>query len=80
MADVKDSCFPSSHREAAFTVAALHQWSHDEPPDLDERCVKTAEMWINEVIHKNSPGGPLPCVSVGCCRMQCLMDAVSAVS
>lgn len=61
MSDVRDTCFPSSHREAAFTVAALHQWTHDEPRYLDNRCVTTAEEWINEVIHPNSPGGPLPC-------------------
>lgn len=63
MADVKDSVFPTSHREAMFTVAALHQWGHDEPPVEDTRCVTTADYWINEVIHINSPGGPLPCVS-----------------
>ncbi|WVQ96431.1 hypothetical protein IAU59_003536 [Kwoniella sp. CBS 9459] len=61
VADVKDSCFPQSHRESAFTVAALHQWSHTEEPVQDTRCVTTAEEWINEVIHPNSPGGPLPC-------------------
>ena len=64
IADVKDSCYPVSHRESAFTVAALHQWSHNETPIEDTRCVTTAEEWINEVIHPNSPGGPLPCV--GC--------------
>lgn len=63
IADVKDSCFPSTHRESAFTVAALHQWAHDETPIEDTRCVTTAEEWIAEVIHPNSPGGPLPCVS-----------------
>ncbi|WVR06442.1 hypothetical protein IAU60_003473 [Kwoniella sp. DSM 27419] len=61
IADVKDSCYPASHRESAFTVAALHQWSHDEAPVEDIRCIATAEDWINEVIHPNSPGGPLPC-------------------
>ncbi|ORY25643.1 hypothetical protein BCR39DRAFT_543520 [Naematelia encephala] len=59
--DIKDSVFPPSHRDAAFTVAALHQWGHTEPPVEDTRCVTTAEDWINEVIHPNSPGGPLPC-------------------
>lgn len=62
MAEVKDSCFPPSHRESAFTVAALHQWGHTEPPPQDTRCVTTAEDWVNEVVHPNSPGGPLPCV------------------
>ncbi|WWD18528.1 hypothetical protein CI109_102981 [Kwoniella shandongensis] len=59
--EVKDSCFPSTHREVSFTVAALHQWSHTEAPEEDTRCVTTAEDWINEVISPNSPGGPLPC-------------------
>jgi hypothetical protein len=62
--DVKDSCFPSTHRDSAFTVAALHQWSHTEPPPLDTKCVVSAEEWINEVIQPNSAGGPLPCVSI----------------
>lgn len=62
-ADVSDSCYPQSHREGMFTVAALHQWAHDEPPALDTRCVTTAEEWINEVIKPSSTGGPLPCVS-----------------
>lgn len=61
--DVADSCYPQSHRKAMFTVAALHQWAHDEPPALDTKCVVTAEAWINEVIHPVSIGGPLPCVS-----------------
>jgi hypothetical protein len=30
---------------------------------LDETCVRTAEEWITQVIHPNSAGGPLPCVS-----------------
>ncbi|WVW84786.1 hypothetical protein I302_106821 [Kwoniella bestiolae CBS 10118] len=74
IADVKDSCYPSSHRESAFTVAALHQWSHNESPVDDTRCVTTAEEWINEVIHPNSPGGPLPCF-----LQSSLSSSVSAV-
>jgi hypothetical protein len=62
MSDVTDSCFPSSHRDSQFTVAALHQWSFNEPKPLDAKCISTAEEWINEVIHPNSAGGPLPCV------------------
>ncbi|KAK4684055.1 hypothetical protein P7C73_g6149, partial [Tremellales sp. Uapishka_1] len=54
--DVKDTCFPSSHRESSFTVAALHQWGHSEGPMEDTLCVTTAEDWINQVIHPNSPG------------------------
>ncbi|KAL7420798.1 hypothetical protein Q5752_004751 [Cryptotrichosporon argae] len=61
MADVRDSCYPSSHRRAEFTVAALHQWGHNETADEDMRCVTTASDWIRDVIHPNSPGGPLPC-------------------
>jgi hypothetical protein len=62
--DIKNSVFPLSHRQSAFTVAALHQWGHNEEPVQDTKCVTTAEDWINEVIHPNSPGGPLPCVSL----------------
>jgi hypothetical protein len=62
--DTRDSCFPLTHREASFTVAALHQWSHDESPAQDDLCVISADEWIEQVIHKYSPGGPLPCVSV----------------
>ncbi|ORX40036.1 hypothetical protein BD324DRAFT_616012 [Kockovaella imperatae] len=58
---IKDSCYPQSHRQGAFTVAALHQWAHTEPLKEDNKCVTTAEEWINEVIHPHSPGGPLPC-------------------
>ena len=67
MADVKDTCFPSTHRQALFTVAALHQWGLDEPPKEDQQCVTTAEHWIDQVIHSASPGGPLPCVSPATC-------------
>ena len=38
--DFENSCLPKEQREAAFTVAALHQW------DLgidDPKCVTTAE-------------------------------------
>ena len=62
--EVTDSCFPKSHREGQFTVAALHQWGHNEPPEQDNQCVITAEEWINDVIHPHSPGGPLPCVGL----------------
>ncbi|WVO12640.1 hypothetical protein L204_100245 [Cryptococcus depauperatus] len=58
---VSDSCFPASHRAGAFTVVALHQWRHDETPEEDTRCVVTAQDWIEQLIHFNSPGGPLPC-------------------
>jgi hypothetical protein len=64
VADIKDSCLTASHRDSQFTVAALHQWSHTEPKPLDAKCISTAEEWIREVIHPNSAGGPLPCVSL----------------
>lgn len=60
--DVADSCYPQSHRQAMFTVAALHQWAHDEPPALDTKCVIDAEEWINGIMKPVSVGGPLPCV------------------
>lgn len=77
LAEVKDSVFPLSHREGAFTVAALHQWGHTEQPEQDTRCVTTAEDWVTEVIHANSPGGPLPCVSLRIIAL-CLLIAVPA--
>ena len=40
MADYDDTCFPAKHREASFTIAALHQW--DLGVD-DPRCVAVAE-------------------------------------
>lgn len=62
VADTKTSCLPQSHREAVYTVAALHQWPVNIPQE-DVRCVLTARDWIEKVIHPESPGGPLPCVS-----------------
>lgn len=38
--DFEDSCLPKSQRQAAFTVAALHQWDIDFE---DPRCVESAE-------------------------------------
>lgn len=63
VADTTTSCLPKSHREALYTVAALHQWPVNVPQE-DVRCVLTARDWIDKVIHVESPGGPLPCVSV----------------
>ena len=38
--DFENSCLPKSQRQAAFTVAALHQWDIDIE---DPRCVESAE-------------------------------------
>lgn len=38
--DFENSCLPKSQRQAAFTVAALHQWDIDLE---DPRCVESAE-------------------------------------
>lgn len=40
IADFENTCVPKSQREAAFTVAALHQW---EMGTDDPRCVQAAE-------------------------------------
>ena len=40
IADFEDTCVPKEQREAAWTVAALHQW--DMGID-DPRCITTAE-------------------------------------
>lgn len=38
--DFEDNSVPKSQREAAFTIAALHQWEMDID---DTRCVESAE-------------------------------------
>lgn len=55
--DTKDSCLPKAQREAAFNVAALHQWDIDFE---DPRCIETAEEWIAETLAPVTIGGPLP--------------------
>lgn len=40
MADFENTCVPKSQREAAFTIAALHQWEMDVN---DDRCEASAE-------------------------------------
>jgi hypothetical protein len=40
IADFEDTCLPKAQREAAFTIAALHQW--DMGVD-DPRCIAAAE-------------------------------------
>ncbi len=62
MSDCKTSCLPMSHREALYTVAALHQCPLSTP-EGDRRTIETAVNWIEEVIKPHSAGGPLPCVS-----------------
>jgi hypothetical protein len=37
--EFENTCVPRSSREAAFTIAALHQWPLDEN---DPRCIDTA--------------------------------------
>lgn len=41
VADNTDTCLPKEQREAAFTIAAFHQWELD---DDDPACVETAEQ------------------------------------
>ncbi|KAL4079098.1 hypothetical protein J3A83DRAFT_4356097 [Scleroderma citrinum] len=55
--DTKDSCLPKAQREAAFNVAALHQWDIDFE---DPRCIESAEEWIAETLAPVTIGGPLP--------------------
>jgi hypothetical protein len=62
VSDATTTCLPKSHRDALYTVAALHQWPVNIPQE-DVRCVLTARDWIDNTIHPDSPGGPLPCVS-----------------
>uniref|UniRef100_A0A0W0FTG5 FAD-binding PCMH-type domain-containing protein n=1 Tax=Moniliophthora roreri TaxID=221103 RepID=A0A0W0FTG5_MONRR len=57
ISDFDDSCIPKSNREAAFTVAALHQW--DMGLD-DYRCISTAESWIRDTLKSVSTGGVFP--------------------
>jgi len=55
--DFENSCVPKEQREAAFTVAALHQW------DLgidDPRCVGAAEDWLDGTLKPVTQGGPFP--------------------
>jgi len=58
MVDVQDGCIPLNQRQdAAFTVAALHQWdiNFDDP-----RCVTSAEQWIAQTLKPVSLAGPIP--------------------
>ncbi|KAI0316425.1 hypothetical protein OF83DRAFT_1126863 [Amylostereum chailletii] len=59
IADFEGNCVPKAQREAAFTIAALHQWdmSLDDP-----RCVETAEEWLQDTVGTVAVGGPFPSV------------------
>ncbi|PFH52198.1 hypothetical protein AMATHDRAFT_46553 [Amanita thiersii Skay4041] len=76
IADFEDTCFPRSQREAAFTIAALHQWEMDLD---DDRCVDSAEevgyisrfelypgpqnlwsFWISDTLKRVHVGGAFP--------------------
>ncbi|EEB95434.1 hypothetical protein MPER_05600, partial [Moniliophthora perniciosa FA553] len=67
-----DSCIPKSNREAAFTVAALHQW--DMGLD-DYLCISTAEKWIRDTLKSVSTGGVFPSaalekIGIGFCKVK----------
>ena len=49
--DYEDNCLPKEQREAAWTVAALHQW--DMGID-DPRCITTAED-VSGVLDRELP-------------------------
>ncbi|KAF7289245.1 FAD-binding PCMH-type domain-containing protein [Mycena indigotica] len=57
--DHEDNCVPKSQREAAFTIAALHQW---EMTVDDDRCIDSAEEWIRDSLKPVECGGPFPSV------------------
>ncbi|KAN0081650.1 hypothetical protein V8E55_009274 [Tylopilus felleus] len=61
LVDFENSCLPKSQRQAAFTVAALHQWDIDFE---DPRCIESAEEWIAETLAPVTIGGPFPSVSL----------------
>lgn len=62
MEDHADTCFLLSRRSAKFNVLALHQWPVEESAEDDDRCIRTADDWITQVIAPESAGGPIPCV------------------
>ncbi|XP_006461325.1 hypothetical protein AGABI2DRAFT_185602 [Agaricus bisporus var. bisporus H97] len=55
--DYEDTCIPKSQREAAFTLAALHQWEMDFD---DDKCTTTAEEWVATTLEPVHVGGPFP--------------------
>ncbi|TFK65552.1 hypothetical protein BDN72DRAFT_845354 [Pluteus cervinus] len=58
LTDFENTCVPKSQREAAFTIAALHQWEMNID---DDRCIDSAEEWIAGTLDPVHLGGPLPC-------------------
>ncbi|KAJ7125360.1 hypothetical protein C8R44DRAFT_875169 [Mycena epipterygia] len=60
IADFENNCVPKAQREAAFTIAALHQW---EMSINDNRCIDSAEEasnWIAGSLKSVQSGGPFP--------------------
>ncbi|KAH9976297.1 hypothetical protein BGW80DRAFT_1549469 [Lactifluus volemus] len=55
--DYEETCVAKAQREAAFTIAALHQW---EMGIDDPRCVTSAEEWLRETIKPVASGGAFP--------------------
>ncbi|KAH9980662.1 hypothetical protein BJV74DRAFT_855752 [Russula compacta] len=55
--DYEGTCIPKAQREAAFTIAALHQW---EIGVDDPRCVASAEDWLGETVKPVVCGGSFP--------------------
>ncbi|KAI0000320.1 hypothetical protein BJV77DRAFT_382225 [Russula vinacea] len=55
--DYKGTCIPKAQREAAFTIAALHQWGMG---DDDQRRLSSAENWLREMIKSEACGRAFP--------------------
>jgi len=55
--DYEGTCVPKAQRQAAFTIAALHQW---EMGVDDPRCVSSAEDWLRDTIKPVACGGVFP--------------------
>lgn len=76
--DFENTCLPKEQRDAAFNVAALHQWDLDVD---DPRCISSAEdvsvyssldfthglnelQWLHDTMSPVTTGGPFPSVRV----------------
>lgn len=57
--DYEGTCVPMAQRQAAFTIAALHQW---EMGIDDPRCVSSAEDWLRDTMKPVACGGAFPSV------------------
>lgn len=55
--DYEGTCVPMAQRQAAFTIAALHQW---EMGIDDPRCVSSAEDWLRDTMKPVACGGAFP--------------------